>query len=381
MREHRSDLHVRIIFGLRSACALGLLLAACGDDEPAVPADGGMDVADVSVPDADAVDAVAPDAVDGSADTADSAGPPVDPHLDCPGTDEFPFELQVAQGAWASDANRVLLEGATRDKSAWSDVFANPGAEVELAGVLAVGASGLEQTPVPGERVSFWAWETDQWVNLGASTTDAQGEWSLNLGSSLSEGVHDVHAVFEAGRRCYTHRVTLWPAGTRFVLTDIDGTLTLSDDELFAELEDPEYDQQLKGNAVELMQAWADKGYPLIYLSARPGDFRPMTETWLTRHDFPAGQIMHADGLVFGGSARSYKADFISGLLDDLGWSITAAYGNATSDIDGYDDAGVPKENTFIIGENAGAQGTNAIDDDDYGDHISSWVAAAPDND
>jgi hypothetical protein len=33
---------------------------------------------------------------------------------------------------------------------------------------------------------------------------------------------------------------------------------------------------------------------------------------------------------------------------------------------------------TFIIGEHAGESGTIAIPNDDYGDHIATWVSAQP---
>jgi hypothetical protein len=357
--------------------ALAAALTACGDDESPVSVDASSDTT------------VESDVFDAGADVLDSTGNldgvsdvPVEvvTRLDCPGITEFPFELTVAEGAWASAANGALVEASNRDKSEYGDVYVNPGMDQQLSGILAVGTSGLEQTTLAGEVVSFWTWEGEQWVSLGESTTAGDGEWSIDLGARFGQGSHEVYAVFEAGRSCYTHRLAVWPEGTQFVLTDIDGTLTLSDDELFAEIEDPDYDQQMKGNAVELMQAWADKGYGLVYLSARPRDFRPMTDAWRLRHRYPAGMVMLSDGLVFGSTAQEYKATFISTLLDDLGWSITAAYGNATSDIDGYNDAGVPKEITFIIGENAGVDGTNAIADDDYGDHIETFVAESPES-
>ena len=56
-----------------------------------------------------------------------------------------------------------------------------------------------------------------------------------------------------------------------------------------------------------------------------------------------------------------------------------AAYGTAGSDIQAYEDAGHPKDTTFIIGEEAGRSGTVAIPDNDYTQHIQSYVVPHPD--
>jgi phosphatidate phosphatase PAH1 len=229
--------------------------------------------------------------------------------------------------------------------------------------------------------VSLWRFDdaTSSWQSLGRTITAEDGSYAFELGNTFDAGSHKVWAVFEAGRTCYTHSLMVWPEGTQFVLSDIDGTLTQSDDELFAEIGDPTYDQQTKGSAIELIQAWDDKGYGLVYLTARPGDFRPMTEAWKARRGLPHGLTQFAFSLVFDATARAYKAEFISTLLNDMQWEIVAAYGNATSDIEAYADAGIPLDVTFIIGEHAGESGTVAIPNDDYAAHIAEWVAVQPD--
>jgi hypothetical protein len=354
---------------------LAVVVAGCGDDEatPEPQADASTDVSDAGQPDA---------AGDAGGDSgAEDGVAPVLQELTCPGQQEFPFDLEVAEGAWANAQNGESVASALYDNTAHRDFYGNPGDPQSLVGVLGFAENPLQTMVLPGEAVSLWSFDesTSSWEMLGRTTTDAEGGYSFDLGTTFDAGSHKVWAVFEAGRRCYTHSLMVWPEGTQFVLSDIDGTITTSDDELFAELGDPTYDQQTKGSAIELIQTWDDKGYGLVYLTARPGDFRPMTEAWKARRGLPHGLTQFAFSLVFDETARAYKAEFISTLLDDLGWDVVAAYGNATSDIEAYADAGIPLDVTFIIGEHAGESGTVAIPNDDYAAHIAEWVSAQPD--
>ncbi|MBU6160792.1 MAG: hypothetical protein KGO50_06695 [Myxococcales bacterium] len=356
---------------LLATCLAANLFAGCGDSDSAGP--NPTDAAsDVSSSDAGDI------ATDTGSDDAIVEQPR---ELNCPGQQEFPFDLEVEAGAWASERNGQAVAEALYDNTAHRDFYGNPADPQTLVGVLGVAASALQTNVLPGEPVSLWRFNdvTTSWEQLGRTTTAADGSYSFDLGTTFDAGSHKVWAVFEAGRTCYTHSLMVWPEGTQLVLSDIDGTLTLSDDELFAEIGDPTYDQQTKGSAIELIQAWDAKGYDLVYLTARPGDFRPMTEAWKARRGLPHGLTQFAFSLGFGETARAYKAEFISELLNDMQWDIVAAYGNATSDIEACADAGIPLDVTFIIGEHAGESGTVAIPNDDYAAHIAEWVSAQPD--
>ena len=169
------------------------------------------------------------------------------------------------------------------------------------------------------------------------------------------------------------------PEGTRVIVTDIDGTMTLSDEELFQQIGDGSYSPAQNASASTLMNLWAEKGYVIVYLTARPHVFRAETRSWLDDQGFPARPVISANSLVFDESARNYERTWVNWMINDFGWSVTAAYGNATSDIDAYEDAGVDKNVTFIIGENAGQGGTTAIADNDFSQHTVDFVMQAPD--
>lgn len=360
--------------------------AGCGDDdEGAAPDAGGHDATadtgdepDAATPDGDALDD------DAAADADEDTEPqPVVRRLDCPGTTSFPFEdqLETDADAYAQNANRREVERANFDLNAHFDVAGNPGINVLVEGRLGVSTNTLRANFLPGEAVSLWTFdeETEAWERLGRTITDADGRYAFDLGTRFGRGLHRTYAVFEAARRCYLHSIALWPEGTQTILTDIDGTLTLSDDELFAEMNDASYVQVQNEGSDRLIQTWSEKGYEILYLSARPLTYRPLTHVWLNRFGFPHGLLTTADNLVFEETARAYKAAFITRVLTEYGWEIHAAYGNAGSDITGYADAGIPKDRTFIIGPEAGEEGTVAILDNDWTDHIDTFVLSYPD--
>lgn len=174
------------------------------------------------------------------------------------------------------------------------------------------------------------------------------------------------------------------------IVTDIDETLTLSDAEFVMQLGDSTYDPIEREGAAEMITAYADLGYRIMYLTARAENLsaedngetaRELTERWLMEHDFPLDEsstiVVLSEVLVVGESARVYKAESIAA-QQDLGWRFDYAYGNATSDIDAYADAGIPLDVTFIIGEHAGEGGTVAIEGEGWVEHTADFLPTVP---
>jgi len=323
-------------------------------------------------------------------------------YLLCPRPDGLPFDTS---GTWNSPASATAAATQTRIKHQPADLVGSPeagfsytdqpgdtplatGNEV-LRGIMAriEPDRGYFGDPIAEETVSFWHRDSDAWRELGTTTTadftnpDTAGSYLFDLGAppTASAGFTTRYAVLDGDGTCGAHYAFDMPAGRAVVVADIDGTLTLSDDELIMQVSDGAYDPVEMGSAHQLMQAWADKGYAIIYLTARPHVFRSETRAWLDAHQFPTGLVVTAPELVTGDAARSYKALWLQRMLGDLGWAITAAYGNAQSDIDAYADAGISTAITFIVGDLAGTGGTTPIDNLDYADHITGYVDQQPD--
>lgn len=315
--------------------------------------------------------------------------------LQCPSPGALPFRL--TSSGFQRSQNKALATDDPRDKDQASDTLGNPGGAVasvfladdqppsagpiDYQGAKARTAadSGLVSTPLPGENVSLWHYDTAQaaWQALGQGKTDDNGLYDLPDTGFVAPNGEPVYAMLEADGSCAAHFDYLLAPGSKVVVTDIDGTLTLNDAELFPQLTDETYVPKMMGAAVQLTQAWAAKGYPIIYLTARPHVLRVETRGWLEDLGFPGGPLITENG---GKTADAYKTIWMNRMIQDFGWNVVAAYGNADTDITAYENAGITKDRTFIVGDLAGMRGTIAIPNFDFTDHIASYVAAQPAN-
>ena len=158
------------------------------------------------------------------------------------------------------------------------------------------------------------------------------------------------------------------------VFTDIDETLTTLDEEWLSQIADPSHDPAMRPEADTLMRGYADRGYTVFYVTARGEDLtlddgrsaRQASEDWLVAHGFPyaEGQLYLADGVgAFGDSAVAYKSEVVLG-LEAQGWEASWAYGNADTDILAFQQAGIPDERIFLVGELAGTMGVQPVTDE-----------------
>lgn len=319
--------------------------------------------------------------------------------LRCPFPGALPFALEST--GFQDEGSASIAADSTRSKDEAADTFGlpNAGSVTTYANASAKPTpgvkpyrgrkartapnSGLFATALAGENVSLWAYDEAgaAWSTLGRGQTDGEGYYEIAPSSGFKAAVgQPVYSLLEADGSCAEHYEVSLPSGTKFVLTDIDGTMTLSDEELFKQIKEGSYDPLENASASALMNKWHDKGYEIVYLTARPHNFRAETRAWLVAHGFPVGGVISANTLVFDQSARDYKSAWAKRLLEDYGWKVVAAYGNAESDIQAYEDAAIPKNITFIVGPFAGASGTQTIADNDYGDHIAEFVEPYPAN-
>jgi LNS2-like protein (lipin/Ned1/Smp2) len=312
--------------------------------------------------------------------------------LHCPNPGDLPFRLE-SHGFQVS-ANATLAMNDTRVKDEASDTLGNPNglvASIYIADTASPAATpvsyrgtkartnltgGLFAQPLPGENVSLWTYDT-QWHSIGRTTTDADGVYELPDTGFVAPNGTPVYAMLEANGDCMEHYNWLMPPGSKFVVTDIDGTMTLSDNEEFMQIGDESYTPVQMGAANTLMQTWGMKGYPIVYLTARPDVFRNETRNWLRDLGFPIGPLVTAATVE---DAAIYKTLWLNRMIQSFGWVAVAAYGNADTDITAYENAGIPKSETFIVGPLAGQRGTTPIDNMDFTAHIASYVDAQPNN-
>jgi len=174
------------------------------------------------------------------------------------------------------------------------------------------------------------------------------------------------------------------------IVTDIDETLTTSDTEFILQIADGTYDPAEREGAHELITAYADLGYRIMYLTARSEGIvlggtgetaREATERWILEHGFPNDPettlVVLAPMFVFEDAAAEFKT---GALMEQqaAGWRFDYAYGNATSDIDAYANAGIALDATFIIGDHAGEGGTVAVAGEGWVEHTAAQLPTVP---
>jgi hypothetical protein len=315
-----------------------------------------------------------------------------DTTLQCPTPAGLPFRL--ATHGFVHAENATLAKTDPRFKDEASDTVGNPGgasASIYLADGAAPAAGaiayrgvkartkedqGLFNFPLPGEHVSLWTYDGSAWQDLGGADTDADGVYELPDTGLVAANDQPVFSLLEADGSCAAHHDFLLAPGAKVVITDIDGTLTFDDNELRMQVSDGTYVPKMMGAANLMTQAWANKGYPVIYLTARPHLFRTDTQAWLEQLGFPPGPVITSNGTT--GDAGAYKTIWLQRMLATFGWKAVAVYGNADTDITAYNNAGIAKALTFIVGPLAGNSGTVAIANNDFTAHIASFVMAQP---
>jgi hypothetical protein len=255
------------------------------------------------------------------------------------------------------------LVAAQEPNHSAQDVIATPDERARLVGKLTYGALG---TDLEDEDVRVWIDDCDGWRDLGDHTTDSDGRIALDVPFSLGPGAYDTRFQVLGDQSATAASVWVLPPGTRVVLTDIDGTLTASDSELFMQVLDGTHTPVAYAGAVDLTVAHEAGGYVIVYLTGRPYWLTQRTRDWTSDLGFAPGPLHVADSneeaLPGESGVGAYKLAWIEGLLAQ-GYSIDFAYGNASTDIFAYLGAGIDAERVWIIGTHAGESGTHGATD------------------
>jgi hypothetical protein len=308
----------------------------------------------------------------------------------------LPFRLP-SQG-FQSTANATTAKSETQNKDEASDTIGNPGGAVAdvflddnitsspqpiYQGVKARAKTntGLISDVLGGENVSLWFYDTGakMWTSVATTKTDADGGYALATTGLSAPAGEPVYAMLDADGSCAVHYDYLYPAGTQVVVVDIDGTLTTDNGQIITQLSNETYVPKMPTAANTLTTEWVKKGYPVIYLTARPHAYRAESRSWLTSQGFARGALITENG---GEAADAYKAIWLKRMTQTFGWQIAAAYGNEQTDLNAYGAVNVPVDKLFVIGplgDNATTPPSTPIANLDYTAHITSYVDAQPD--
>lgn len=201
---------------------------------------------------------------------------------------------------------------------------------------------------IEDEDVALFACTETGWKSLGTARTDEDGRFGLHLrgDNRLGIGMRDIYVRSPDGDD-FRFLAYVAPVGTPVIVSDVDGTLTQSEGAFPKSI--------ILGGEVGVQRdaAWsfrqaAEKGYQLVYVTARGDRFTDSTRRWLAEHGFPRGPIRLGRGMFVkpGDDTVEYKWDVIVRLRH--GFDVAAAIGNRATDVKAYRMAGMPARRTFI---------------------------------
>lgn len=195
-----------------------------------------------------------------------------------------------------------------------------------------------------------------EWVELGTTVTTDEGDHPVVQGvadsggrvyfqipadQALELGRHRVHLIDEDQWETADLLIDVVPEGAPFFVSDVDGTLTTSENE-------EAYDF-LIGNlpdanpfAAQALSTLASKGYRPMYITARPEWLDRRTREFVKVHSFPRG-IIHTT-TVYAGANGNAAALYKSGefaMLKEKGLVPSFVFGNKDSDALAFDNAGI----------------------------------------
>lgn len=206
-------------------------------------------------------------------------------------------------------------------------------------------AYGKLDKDIDKEDAELYACIDNAWKPLGVYRTDDDGRLTATLSGAarLPPGMRDMYIAARGDGSGAYFVGYVAPKGTKVVVTDVDGTISWSENSIIKQVISRDRDIKPRPKAPE---ALAQLPYPIVYTTARGDAFIDITRRWLTRHGFPRGLLRLSKGMFAkpGSSAIQYKTR----TLKSLTVPIAAGIGNRKSDITAYTNIGLPGKQIFI---------------------------------
>jgi phosphoserine phosphatase len=257
--------------------------------------------------------------------------------------------------SWRNLLTRVTVaKGAPRHRG--RDLFLRAG---EPQWAIAKFAYGILDDDLTDEDVEvFLLRDCATWERLGVARTSRDAApnptvedvpddggrvyFRIPQDRPLGVGWHRVHFVVRGDHSVADQWIRVAPAGARFAVTDIDGTLTDNENAQFVSLLTGTPPGMNPGGPA-VIRALAELGYEVLYLTARPEWLVGATHTWLRANAFPRGVVHTTLGLTgaLGGAALTFKSAELAALRARFGVAAEVGLGNTDSDVSAYTTAGV----------------------------------------
>ena len=122
------------------------------------------------------------------------------------------------------------------------------------------------------------------------------------------------------------------------VVFDIDNTLTPAVTAF----------SEVRPDATAAVRGYADKGYKIVYLSARIRFLQNGIPAWLKEQGFPEGNIHVAQTKADHNDPASFKIGIMEA-YQSRGWRLVGGYGDSSTDFEAYAHVGIPKSAVFAL--------------------------------
>jgi hypothetical protein len=200
------------------------------------------------------------------------------------------------------------------------------------------------------EDVDVFACRAGAWRKLGTARTDDEGHFAFALSgdSRLPIGMRDLFVSVVGDRTGAGFLAYVAPADTPVVVSDVDGTLTSSEN-AFLETVALGGEPGAQPGAAQAFAAVAAAGKQLVYVTARGNQFTSATRRWLDDHGFPRGPVRLSPSFVTlpGGDTVEFKTGAISA-LSAAGLTLSAGVGNRATDVAVYASTRIAADRIFV---------------------------------
>ncbi len=199
------------------------------------------------------------------------------------------------------------------------------------------------------EAVDVFACRENAWQKLGTTRTDGEGHFALALTATarLPIAMRDMYVSVVGDRTGAEFVALVAPDATKLLVSDVDGTLTSSEN-AFTDSLVGGGDPGVQPGAPAAYAVAAQKGYVVVYLTSRGSQFTTDTRSYLATEGFVRGPLRLADSFVTlpGSSTTSFKTSAMQAFGQGL--TLAAGVGNRQTDIDAYTAAGIAATRIFV---------------------------------
>jgi phosphatidate phosphatase PAH1 len=276
----------------------------------------------------------------GSGSGSGSGGTNAVPDVRCAGTPDVGQAL-----GWRHTLSAYTVELGSAHHRGIDLIATSEEAIQSITGKITYGPTDKD---LEDEDVELFACLDASWTVIGATRTNSDGRFTLSLTGDerLPIGMRDLYVSVTGDRTGAAFIGYVAPTGARLVVSDVDGTLTAYEN-AYPESLVLGGDVPAQPGAAAALTSLAERGYSIVYVTARGDRFTQDTRDWFAAKGFPRGPMRLPTAIVTmpGDDTVEFKRSAIESLA---AFDVKAGVGNRASDITAYTEAGLPVDRIFI---------------------------------